>query len=225
MGAVAAAEQKPCLHTAQEAAAVLHPVFTGGQAAAVVLHDQVQILVVPGEPDLDLPAGAYGPQGVGKQMKQQLLGLLGIRLDIAAPERAVIHGQSDAQLLLDLRGHLGGLHQDPAQVYRLHGRLVVHLHFQQTHHFPQGALQADALLPHILQRLPGPFVSGPGQMHLQVFPVLVHDAQGVQQHALKLFAGEIPHPALFCHSVLSLFSHRPAFRPCVPLSINFWRPA
>ena len=33
------------------------------------------------------------------------------------------------------------------------------------------------------------------------------------------------HPALFCHSVLSLFSHRPAFRPCVPLSINFWRPA
>ena len=56
-------------------------------------------------------------------------------------------------------------------------------------------------------------------------PVLVHDAQGVQQHALKLFAGEIPHPALFCHSVLSLFSHRPAFRPCVPLSINFWRPA
>ena len=97
--------------------------------------------------------------------------------------------------------------------------------FQQTHHFPQGALQADALLPHILQRLPGPFVSGPGQMHLQVFSVLVHDAQGVQQHALKLFAGEIPHPALFCHSVLSLFSHRPAFRPCVPLSINFWRPA
>ena len=72
-GAVAAAEQQPCLHTAQEAAAVLHPVFTGGQAAAVVLHDQVQILVVPGEPDLDLPAGAYGPQGVGKQMKQQLL--------------------------------------------------------------------------------------------------------------------------------------------------------
>ena len=74
VGAVTAAEQQPCLHTAQEAAAVLHPVFTGGQAAAVVLHDQVQILVVPGEPDLDLPAGAYGPQGIGKQVEQQLLG-------------------------------------------------------------------------------------------------------------------------------------------------------
>ena len=147
-------------------------------------------------------------------MKQQLLGLLSIRLDIAAPERAVIHDQPDAQLLLDLRGYLGGLHQDPAQVYRLHGRLVVHLHFQQAHHLPQGALQADALLPHILQRLPGSFVSGPGQMHLQVFPVLVHDAQGVQQHALKLFAGEIPHPTLFCHSVLSLFFL--IVRPSVP---------
>ena len=64
VGAVTAAEQQPCLHTAQEAAAVLHPVFTGGQAAAVVLHDQIQILVVPGEPDLDLPAGAYGPQAL-----------------------------------------------------------------------------------------------------------------------------------------------------------------
>ena len=152
-------------------------------------------------------------------MIAQLFGHLRVCPHKAAFQPAAVHGQRGAHLALHLRSHFFHLGQHAAQVHRLQrlGRLL--FHGQQFQHLPQGPLHPHAFLLQVLQSLLRLFVAVRAKMHLQIFAVLVHHPQRVQQHVLKLFARKFPFSRFIPHSFAFSFTFplrrpRPVCRRC-----------
>lgn len=83
------------------------------------------------------------------------------------------------------------LPQNTAQIKTAAGRHRVLFQRHQVHHLAQGALQPGGLQLHIGQRLPGGRVAALPQVHLQIFPVLVHEPNRMKADRLKLPAREL----------------------------------
>ena len=174
LAAVPAAEQQPRLCPAQKAAAVFQPAFALRQTTAVILHEEGDVLLSPAQPHGDAAAGGDGMEGVGKQMEADLLRHGPVAPDEALGQAAAVRPKGRAALSLDLLPHPVHLADQLAEVQReLVQRL---LRGGKLHHFPERPFQPGRLHSHVVQRLCGAGVGGRGKVHLQILPVLVHQA-------------------------------------------------
>ena len=124
-------------------------------------------------------------EGVGKQMEADLLRHDPVAPDEALGQAAAVRPEGRAALSLDLLPHLVHLADQLAEVQReLVQRL---LRGGKLHHFPERPFQPGRLHSHVVQRLCGAGVGGRGKVHLQILPVLVHQAQRVQKCRFQLF--------------------------------------
>ena len=180
---LADAEAQLC--AAEEAAVVLDGVFLH-QAAAVVFYPErdARLFLFQAHPH---PAACIaGPQRVGDEVEQQLFGLIGDAHDGAVLDAPALRRERYFQRPLDVRGQTPRLFQQTAQVQRLQLAQLFIFQLIKCYGIAYRAVQPGRLYLDVRKCLPGGQVGRRQQMHLQILPVLVDDAKGMEAHIPKL---------------------------------------